>query len=156
MLHIVIHGFRRGSRSSRHSFPPDRPAAQPTSKGLPGGFDVLNASMLHDLRGYLPWGHSMYDAVPECRNPDTGTARWQRDSKGHEETHTPGIKYVLRPESVQPTEYLSRTGLLRINQPSVLAHWPQWPRGCRSGRWGREEGLSLGLCERRATDPHYY
>lgn len=28
-------------------------------------------------------------------------------SKGHEGIHTPRIKLVLRPDSVQPTEYLS-------------------------------------------------
>lgn len=47
------------------------------------------------------------------------------NSKGHEGIHTPRMKLVLRPDSVQSTEYLSAsTELLRINQPSVLTHWP--------------------------------
>lgn len=40
ILNAVIHGFRCGSRCSKHSFPTDRPAAKPTSKDFPGGFDV--------------------------------------------------------------------------------------------------------------------
>ncbi len=65
-------------------------------------FECFDAARHAGLSAVGPFNNVQYDVVPEGRNHDTGTARWRRDRKGHEEIQTSGIKLVLRPDSVQP------------------------------------------------------
>lgn len=137
----MIHGFRRGSRCSKHSLSTDRPADNPPfqeNSMIPGGFDVLNASILHDIMGLSAVGPLDHDLVVGVwESCWMVSQRWKCQAKI---PTTPAIHNQHRTDSIKSIKYqdLEELHEPRNNQLNNGPHWSREANGAAGVEGGGE------------------